>query len=242
MAWRSHGEERVTLRAHGYNLVDPLLTAEGTRQAEQLRAALSTVHIDYVVCSPLRRALVTADLGFPNVGNRIVQPTIRERCGGRGRLCDTGRGKDASIDVVSSEAWDFSHLDESYGSCASLNVTKADVREGRVDESRESTHSMRRRVAEFTEYIGSLPTGSTIAAVGHGDFWQEVTTQLYAQPTRLGNCGFVLCDENGIRDVHPGFGPCSLSQPAESSKLSGSLLAAPTLKPVADQISQVSSC
>ena len=60
--------------------VDSPLTKLGEQQAEQVQAKHGHLlrDLELVVCSPLSRALSTADAGMPSSGNRIVLEDLRE--------------------------------------------------------------------------------------------------------------------------------------------------------------------
>ena len=86
----SHGKAWVLLHAAtGDRYLDPILTAEGERQAERLHAQMAAlgVRVDAVALSPMRRTLQTAHVGIPQLRAPATRPRVlatellRERVG-----------------------------------------------------------------------------------------------------------------------------------------------------------------
>eukprot|EP00659_Diplonema_papillatum_P020650 gene20650-31822_t len=220
VARNDEGYEAVRLRAEAYELHDPCLTQVGREQSEALARHWKENNVgspEYLIASPLRRGLETADIAFrdnPYIKRRVVHPLVRERDGGLGRKCDSGRSKRAAIDVVLHPwLWDWESLPECYsfyeaqvasGTCPST-VTPEDVTSGRINHYREDRAQLAKRVRAFLSYVVSHPDGSSIAAVGHGDFWTAVIRALYRRNIRLGNCGYVVCTAKSVYNPFPGF-------------------------------------
>jgi probable phosphoglycerate mutase len=55
-----HGQQDVTAESTTGDWIDPPLSDHGRQQARLLAASLSTIHIDKIFCSPLKRAMETA--------------------------------------------------------------------------------------------------------------------------------------------------------------------------------------
>ena len=61
-----HGETAWTLSAQHTGRTDLPLTEQGERQARELGASLTGLHVDRILSSPLRRARHTAELAMPH--------------------------------------------------------------------------------------------------------------------------------------------------------------------------------
>jgi broad specificity phosphatase PhoE len=55
-----HGQQDVNEQSTTGDWIDPPLSDHGRQQARLLAASLSTIHVDHIFCSPLKRALETA--------------------------------------------------------------------------------------------------------------------------------------------------------------------------------------
>lgn len=94
-----HGETEFTAARRYNGMTDVPLTANGEQVAERLRAPLSAVRWNVVLCSPLRRARRTAELG--GFADPEVVPGLRE--------CDYGEleGQTTEQITASHPGWDF---------------------------------------------------------------------------------------------------------------------------------------
>eukprot|EP00754_Rhynchopus_humris_P020810 Rhum_TRINITY_DN14715_c3_g1::Rhum_TRINITY_DN14715_c3_g1_i1::g.111178::m.111178 len=214
-ARETSGEERDELRARGYSLRDPLLTPAGREQSARLRGAWDGRSVDLLVASPMRRALETAELGFPDVKRKVVHPVLREREGGIARLCDMWLSvEDSAAALARPGDWDWDHARDGclppHHAPQGTLVTPDDVRRGIVDLAREPPESVAARAVELLTFLASFPTpdDATIALVGHGDFWTVFSAMFFSKAQRLGNCGYMVCNRHGILHVSHGAGEC----------------------------------
>ena len=153
--------------------VDPLhfdarLSPKGIQQVEAARHTVSNLQVDLIVVSPLTRAIETAVGMFSGAAtSMIVFDLLREQLG---NSCDVGR----SPTELAAEfpMLDFDHLDDPWWHNGEKDHRGVPA---------EPTEHVDRRVAEFSKWISERPE-SSIAAVGHGEFFRRLTG------TYLKNC------------------------------------------------------
>lgn len=74
-----HGETDWNLENRAQGQVDNPLNATGIRQAEKLREKLAAYDFDICYCSPLKRAIQTAELALGNRIKIIFDDNLKER-------------------------------------------------------------------------------------------------------------------------------------------------------------------
>lgn len=73
-----HGETEWSRTGRHTGRTDVPLTAEGERQAASLAPALAARRITHVLCSPLQRAVRTAELSLPRGRGVVLEPGLME--------------------------------------------------------------------------------------------------------------------------------------------------------------------
>ncbi|MCY4335337.1 MAG: phosphoglycerate mutase family protein [Litoreibacter sp.] len=156
-----HGQSKFNADYDGTG--DPLwwdagLTEKGCAQAIGLRDTSADLGIEHLICSPLTRAIQTAQLGFPDMIPQ-VWPLAQEH---QEHSCDVGR----SPDVLAAEfpELDFSALPDPWGFQGEKNSYGVPV---------EPFDAFKARIAQLRADLMALPKAPT-ALVCHGYVIEEL--------------------------------------------------------------------
>jgi broad specificity phosphatase PhoE len=146
--WHSGQVERAK------EMLDPRLTERGISQATHARKLFENHEIDFVVVSPMTRALQTSSFVFGENQVRIIaRPDILEGCSGEfvGSPACNGRG----IDLLTEEFphVNFDHLGSTWSGESPI----------------ESESELATRISGFKKWLQAQDF-NTIAVVSHGNF------------------------------------------------------------------------
>jgi len=137
---------------NGVELVNPGLSAEGIRQAERLRDWLARTHdiaADALIASSLRRAVETAEMLAPVLGQPVILDKELEECRG-----------------------DYSHLSQEEFNARWQRLTASQKPYYRWTPGGESWLEFAARVQVALHRIEQEYDGKTIVIVTHGDVIQ----------------------------------------------------------------------
>lgn len=172
-------------------MIDPVLSAKGVAQAEVVSKKLSSEtylqseRIELIVVSPLRRALQTALILFPPTTHSVPMVV----CQFQSEIGDTSGDVGSSPSILSRDfpEFVFDKLSEEWWAT-----------DGSALPHKESTSSVRRRIAEFERFLMERPE-NRIVVVGHSAFFRRWTHH-----RKLQNVGFdevVLSSSRGLKST-----------------------------------------
>lgn len=140
-------------------ITDPVLTADGHRQAAAAVGRLRAAGPRRIIASPYTRALQTAEVLADGLGLSVtVEPLVRER---RAFVCDIGSRR--SELALRWPALDFSHLDEQWW-----------------PDTEESETVLAARCARFRTRMADLGDWAGLLVVSHWGFIRQLTGQTLA--------------------------------------------------------------
>ena len=132
------------------------LNETGIKQAQETREELENIKYDIVICSPMHRAMQTAEI--INKGKN-VQVTTDERI--RERKLGKLEGHEIT-DEIEKRIWDYD-----------LNYQ---IPEG------ENLHDFEKRILEFLKEMKQKYSDKTVLIVAHGGVAKVLKTHLYGMP------------------------------------------------------------
>jgi len=163
-----HGQAEHNVN-EDYTIFDPALTKLGVQQSKDLSVKFSSINIDLIVVSPLRRTVQTAANIFSSEKYNSVSIIANELCRESYGLvvCDKRSNLTAIKEEFASSKVDFS-----------LIATEEDTW---WESDKEPPEHLEQRVREFYRFLKSRPE-SNIAVVTHHGFLKKFFAFLRTSP------------------------------------------------------------
>ena len=169
-----HGQGPHNLCVANHTIHDPGLTAEGERQCDRLREELrlSQVQASVILCSPLRRTILTALRVFGTEIPLLLVPELKEVSEGP---CNNGTSKEALIQEFPSLSKQLATLPDEWW-------TKVEA-DGKV----RAQHVMKKILPRFIDLASVV---GPVMVVSHAELLS------YVYPQILRNCEAIPCTLN----------------------------------------------
>ena len=177
-----HGESEANVSefldlSPDHYIFDAELTAKGRKQAKKTSKRLKNVEFNFVICSPLSRAIQTYEIIFSKRFPKLyINPLMREHVA---HSCDIGKQPEELITKFPDI--DFSSLNKYWWN------NGEEIQEKKIIY--ESIEDLNLRVQKFKKLIKNIKE-KRVAVIGHGTFFSKIIDYY------LDNCEYKVLNFN----------------------------------------------